>query len=318
MQTMPDDEKVAPLVVIVGPTGSGKSDLGLAVAERYRGEIVNADSVQVYRYFNIGAAKTPEADRRGIPHHLVDICNPDQLFTAGDYSQAARQAVREIADRGALPIVVGGTGFYVRALIDGLVEGPGRNPEMRERLTERERRRPGFLHRLLRFLDSDASARIHRNDTNKLTRGLEVILSTGRPLTEFYAEARDRLTGFRVLKIGLSPPREALYERINLRTQRMFEQGLIEETRSILARGYAEALKPFESLGYAQALRLMRGELTQAQAIEETQLRTRQYAKRQWTWFRRERDIIWFDGFGDQTTLQAVVLEKVGGFLEDF
>jgi tRNA dimethylallyltransferase len=285
------------------------------VCERFAGELVNADSVQVFRYFDIGSAKTPAGERRGIRHHLVDICQPDQLFTAGDYSRMARQAVADVTTRGLLPIVAGGTGFYVSALLDGLFDGPPRNEELRERLVAAEQRRPGVLHRWLRVCDPRAALRIHPNDKNKTIRALEVIRGTGSSLSAAFAAGRDQLTGYRVLKLGLNPPRDALYERINRRSEEMFTRGLVEEVRAILAAGYSESAKPFESLGYAQALRVIRGEMSREEAIADTAMQTRRYAKRQWTWFRRDPAMEWIGGFGNETETQSVVFRRVSEFL---
>jgi tRNA dimethylallyltransferase len=204
------DAPQRPLVAVVGPTGSGKSDLALRLAGEFAGEIVNCDSLQVFRYFDIGTAKTPPAARRGIPHHLIDVADPDQLFTAGEYARLARGAIAAISARGRLPIVAGGTGFYLRALLDGLFAGPSRDPGLRLRLAARETRRPGSLHRLLRRFDSQAAARIHPHDVPKVTRALEVCLLTRRPVSELFREGRDPLAGYRVLKLGLEPGRDAL------------------------------------------------------------------------------------------------------------
>ncbi len=205
-----EDARTRPLVAIAGPTGSGKSDLALALAERYRGEIVNCDSIQVYRGFDIGAAKLPEAARRGIPHHLIDIVGPGELFTAGEYARRAREALGEISARGRLPILAGGTGFYLRALLDGLFAGPTRDQAVRDRLAARETRRAGSLHRLLRRFDPAAAARIHPNDTPKVMRAVEIRMLSRRPATEMFGNGRQALTGYRTLKLGLLPDREAL------------------------------------------------------------------------------------------------------------
>jgi tRNA dimethylallyltransferase len=297
-----------PLVAILGPTASGKSELALAVAERHRGEIVNYDSIQIYRHFNIGAAKLTDADRRGIPHHLIDILEPEEVFTAGEFARRAGTVVREIRDRGRLPILVGGTGFYLHALIDGLFAGPERNEELRALLARRSGPR---LQRLLRRFDPAAAKRIHRNDVPKLIRALEVILLERRPLTELFREGRQALEGFRALKIGLMPPRDALYTRINQRTEAMFHAGLVEEVRELLARGYPATAKPFESHGYRQTLQLLRGELSLPVAISQAQQNTRHYAKRQITWFRREKDVEWFPGFGDDPAVQQQVTGRL-------
>lgn len=304
-----------PLVVVCGPTGSGKSALAVALAERFSGEVVSCDSVQIYKHFEIGTAKITPAERRGIPHHLLDAAEPDAVFTAGDYARLARAALHEISARGRLPVVAGGTGFYLRALLDGLFEGPPRNEALRARLQAREARRPGSLHRLLGRWDTAAAARIHENDTSKLTRALEVMLAEKQSLTNLFARGRDPLTGYRVLKLGLNPPRRELYQRIERRAREMFDRGLLEEVRALIAQGWPTTVKPFESLGYAQALACLNGIVTQDQAIAETQMHTRRYAKRQWTWFRRERDMEWLDGFGAETAMQHAAIQRVARFL---
>ena len=227
----------AALVAVAGPTGSGKSELALRLAERFHGEIVNCDSVQVFRYFNIGTAKLPEREWRGIPHHLIDALEPDQVFTAGEFARAARIVLHEITGRGRLPIVVGGTGFYLRALVEGLAPGPARNAGLRERLAAREARRPGAVHRLLRRFDAATAARLHPNDVPKTMRALEICLSARRPAAEVFARGRDALTGYKVLKIGLFPDREKLVARLEARVEAMFAGGLVVETEAILARG---------------------------------------------------------------------------------
>jgi tRNA dimethylallyltransferase len=302
-------------IVILGPTGSGKSDLALRLAAEFSGEVVNCDSLQIFRYFDIGTAKLPADQRRGIPHHLIDILDPDQLFTAGEYARLARGVLAEISARGRLPVVAGGTGFYLRALLDGLFPGPARDQALRDRLAERERRRPGSIYRLLGRFDPEAARRIHPNDLPKLMRALEVCLLTRRPVTEIYQEGRDELRGYETLKIGLSPPREQLYARLDQRAEHMFQTGLIEEVRGILARGFAVSAKPFESHGYRQAVQFLNGELNQAQAVFYAQRNTRRYAKRQMTWFRQEPGIEWFTGFGDEPQLQRVIIDRVRGFL---
>jgi tRNA dimethylallyltransferase len=306
---------VKPLVVIVGPTGSGKSDLALRIAEEFAGEVINCDSIQLYRYLNIGSAKLPPEERRGIPHHMIDILDPDEVFTAGEYARRARAVMEQVAGRSRLPIVTGGTGFYLRALLAGLFPGPARDTELRDRLTARETRRPGALHRLLRRLDPDAAARIHENDVPKVTRALEVCLLTRRPITELFREGRDALEGYRTLKIGLFPDRDALYARLDERTERMFACGLVDEVRAILERGFSSNSKALESLGYRQAIQVLRGELTVKEAVFYTQRDTRRYAKRQMTWFRREPDLMIVKGFGSDGETQHAVLGSVERFL---
>lgn len=310
---MPTDgnDNSIPLPVVLGPTGSGKSALALRVAAAVGGEVVNCDSLQVYRGFDIGTAKLPEANREGVTHHLIDVVDPEQLFTAGDYARMAESALREIAGRGRIPVIAGGTGFYLRALLDGLFPGPSRDEELRARLERRESKRPGSLHRILTRVDPIAADRIHRNDKNKTMRALEVRLIEGRPLSSLFERGRAPLTGFRAIKIGLDPPRELLYERLNARTRSMFEHGLVDEARHLLAAGISREAKPFESLGYKQALAVLDGTLTPEQALESTQIETRRYVKRQLTWFRKEQSVQWMFGFGDDPGVETKALAIV-------
>ena len=305
-----------PLVVtILGPTGSGKTDLALDIAQLFDGELVGCDSVQLYRHFNVGTAKTPPSERRGIPHHLIDAVDPDRVFTAGEYAREGRAALSEITSRGKLPVVVGGTGFYLRALLEGLFAGPVRDEGLRERLGRIEAQRSGFLHRLLRKLDKPAAARIHPNDSNKLTRAIEVSLLGRKPMSEQFTAGRDPLTGYRILKIGLAPPRALLNQRLDERLARMFESGLIGEIRGILAMGYPTSAKPFESLGYKEGLAVVEGRMTPQEALAAAQLATRQYAKRQMTWFRREKEVTWSEGFGEDSGIKRNALDLIKGAL---
>jgi tRNA dimethylallyltransferase len=303
------------LVAIAGPTGSGKSALALDLASQFDGEVVNCDSVQIYRFFNIGTAKLPYEDRRGIPHHMIDIANPDEIFTAGDFARVARPVLHEIAARGRMPVVTGGTGFYLRALIDGLAPGPKRNEALRAGLQAREARRPGCMHRLLRRIDPPTAARIHPNDLPKVIRALEICVSARRSATEVFAGGRDALQEFRVLKIGLFPGRDQLYERLARRMEAMFAAGLIQETASILARGFGPGCKPFESIGYKQALQAINGELSEKDALFYATRETRRYAKRQMTWFRQEPGLEAISGFGDDPAIAARVQKRVAEFL---
>ncbi len=284
------------------------------MAEIFGGEIVNCDSLQVYRHFNIGAAKLPEASRQGIPHHLIDILDPNEIFTAGEYARLAREAIAAISARGRLPIVAGGTGFYLRALLDGLFAGPSRDQPLRDRLAARELRRRGSLHRLLTRFDSQAAGKIHPHDAPKVTRALEVCLLARRPVSEMYREGRDRLRGYRVLKLGLLPGREALNERLDARCRAMFEGGLEDEVRGILAMGFP-SVKPFEALGYKQALQSINGELSPREALFYAQRNTRRYAKRQITWLRKESGIEWLRGYGESPEIQEAAIERVREFL---
>jgi tRNA dimethylallyltransferase len=288
-------------VILLGPTGSGKTALSLALAEEFNGEIVSCDSVAVYRGMDLGSAKPTAAERARVPHHLIDVADPDQPFTAGAYSRAARGALWEIAARGRLPIVTGGTGLYLRALTEGLFAGPERQEDLRERLRRGGKKRgSAWLHRVLMRLDPASAARIHSNDTPKLIRAIEVCLAGRRPMSEVLAsedEARDPLTGFRLLRIGLNPPRAALYERLNRRCAEMFAAGLVQETRTLLA--CFGPVKALDSLGYRQARSMLIGGLSEKAAIAEAQQGHRNYAKRQLTWFRREPEVNWVEGFGD-------------------
>jgi tRNA dimethylallyltransferase len=301
-----NEQSVLPhVVILLGPTGSGKTALSLALAERVHrkigSEIVSCDSVAVYRGMELGTAKPTREERARAPHHLIDVADPDEPFTAGAYSRAAREALREIAARKHLPIVTGGTGLYLRALTEGLFAGPARLEDLRARLRRSvQRHGNAWLHRLLRKLDSASSERIHANDAAKLIRAIEVCVATRKPMSQILGEvdvARDPLTGFRLLRIGLNPPREQLYERLNQRCAAMFAAGLVEETRGLLDR--FGPVKALDSLGYRQALRVLEGSLSVEDAMMAAQQGHRNYAKRQMTWFRREPEVHWIAGFGD-------------------
>ncbi len=305
-----------PLVVVVlGPTASGKTALALAIARRFRGEIVNCDSVAMYREFEIGTAKPSAAERAEVPHHLLDCVDPLADVSAGEYARQARQVLREIVlreseQRRHLPIVSGGTGLYLRALLEGLFPGPQRSEELRNKLRGRaEKYGTEHLHRILRRLDASAANRIHANDVPKMIRAIEVCLASRRPMTELWQQGREPLHGFRILRLGLNPEREALYARINQRAAKMFDEGLIgggliAETERLLEK-YGEQARPLASLGYKQAVQFLRGEVDRESALAAAQQAHRNYAKRQITWFRREPDVHWLAGFGDDAAIQA-------------
>jgi tRNA dimethylallyltransferase len=314
----PISAECSPILVVLGPTGSGKSELALTLAEHFSGEIVNCDSIQVYRGLDIGSAKTPVGNRREIPHHLLDVIGPGEELSAGSYARMARQVILDIQTRGRLPIVVGGTGFYLRALLDGLSPAPGRNPQLRERLHKMQTRRPGSLHRILRRYDSVAASRIHANDTPKLIRAIEIMLLSGEPATHAQSAPRLAFSGIAALKIGLAPDRKLLYERLNERATWLFHNGLITETQRLLELGYEPKSKPMQSLGYKQAVQVISGALSLDSAILECQIRTRQYAKRQITWFRAERDVCWITGFGSDSSVQTIARERAASFLLPF
>jgi len=304
-----------PLICVVGPTGAGKSSLAIHLAVAFQGEIVNCDSLQFYRGFDIGSAKTPETERQGVPHHLFDVLEPYTVYSAGDYARDARATLDAIRERGRLPIVVGGTGFYLRALLDGLPELPARQAEVRKGLAARELARPGTLHRILRRLEPGAAARIHPQDAQKLVRALEGRLVTGGALPD--PAAGEPLSGYRVLEIGLAPDREKLVEAIAERTRAMFAQGLVEEVLGLLLSGCSGKEKPFETIGYKQVFMYLCNQMELDEARESVNIETRQYAKRQMTWFRRDARVRWIDGFGnDERTLRqasAWVAELLAG-----
>jgi tRNA dimethylallyltransferase len=283
------------LVIVLGPTAVGKSRVAVDLALRFGGEIIGGDSIQVYRGFDIGTAKPGPADRRGVPHHLIDIVGPEVQYTAADFVRDALEAARGIAARGRLPIVAGGTGLYLKALADGLFPGPGRDPAMRAAL-EAEAREKGLeaLFRRLEAIDPEYARKIRGRDRVRIVRALEVHAATGRPISEHFRETRSPVMGRTVLRLGLRLEREALCRRIEDRVDRMFARGLVDEVRGLLERGVPESAPPFRALGYSQVLRLLRGEIGRDEAVALTKIETRQYAKRQMTWFRKMAGVVWF------------------------
>jgi tRNA dimethylallyltransferase len=285
-----------PLVAIVGETASGKSALALALAREHGGEIVSCDSLQVYRGLDIGSAKPSPEELRAVPHHLVDVADPDEEFSAARYAALARAAVASLRERGVLPVVVGGTGLYLRALLQGLFAGPSRDDALRARL-ERMAARFGVerLHRLLSRVDPAAAERIHARDGVRIVRALEVFRATGRRISDEQRQGSEPLAGFRVLRLGLAPPRETLLRAVERRTREMMQRGLVDEVRGLLARGYPPTLRPLRAIGYLQALAVVQGRLTPAQAEAEIVAETMRFAKRQRTWFRhQEPGTEWF------------------------
>ena len=304
-----------PLIVLCGPTASGKTALALALAECFAGEIVSCDSVAVYRGMEIGTAKPTPAERARVPHHLIDILTPDQPCTAGDYARHAREAIAGITQRNRLPIVAGGTGLYLRALLDGLFAAPQRDEFLRTKLRARAQKNPTHPHRILTRLDPAAAQLIHANDTPKIIRAIEVTLTVRQPITQQWEQGREPLTGYRVLRLGLNPPRAALYDRINRRAYEMFDRGLVEETTQ-LVETYGFNCRAFTSLGYAQAIAVLRNELTREEAVAACAQGHRNYAKRQLTWFRKDPAIQWLAGFGPDDDIIAQATGLVAAHLQ--
>jgi tRNA dimethylallyltransferase len=306
---MSESKSLVPLVAVVGPTASGKSALAVWLAERLGGEVLACDSTQLYRGFDIGTAKPHAADRRGVPHHLIDVLSPQQAATAGGYRHMAVALLESMRQRGRLPVFTVGTGLYLRALLEGLADVPQRSEELRERLrASAEEHASGYLHRVLQRLDPEASRKIGPGDEQKLIRAIEVTLLAKKPLSEVHRAGRTPLEGWRRLKIGLRPPREALYARIHARTDAMLAHGWMEEVRTLLSSGMPEDAKPFDFIGYREMRAVLRGEMTTEHARVAIQQATRRYAKRQLTWFRKDPGIHWCNGFGDDVEVQRDAL----------
>jgi tRNA dimethylallyltransferase len=307
---------VKPVVAILGPTATGKSALALAIARRYDGEIINCDSTAVYRGFDIGTDKLPESERQDIPHHLIDIVDPTEEYTAAQFARDASQKIREIHARGRLPLVVGGTGFYYRALTRGLFPGPGRDAELRARLESiASRRDVTFLHRMLRRVDRESSVRIQPRDLKRIVRALEVFFLTGRPLTSHFAETVSPIPDVDMIPIALKLPAPVISERVTRRVDLQFASGLMDEIRGLLARGVPERARPFGGLVYRQALEFLHGVRDEASTRGLIAQENRRYARRQLIWFRKEPNLQWFDGPGDSPHAMAAVQTLLDGRL---
>lgn len=294
-----------PLVAIVGPTASGKSALGVCLAEQFGGEVIACDSTQMYRGFDVGTAKPTLAERRGIPHHLIDALSPDEATTAGGYREKALAVLADFRARQKLPVLTVGTGLYLRVLLDGLADVPQRSEELRKRLRESAiEHGAGHLHRVLKRLDRETAGKIAAADEQKLIRAIEVCLLAKRPVSEVHRDGRIPLKGWRAIKIGLVPPREALYERIHARTETMLANGWVEEVRGLMQSGLLDSAKPFDFIGYRELRAVVRNEIRLDGARSAIQKATRRYAKRQITWFRKEPGVQWLAGFGDDVTIQ--------------
>jgi len=297
-----------PLVVICGPTGVGKTAAALEVARRFPAEVISADSRQVYRGMDIGTAKASPAEQAQIRHHLIDVADPDQEFTAADFAEHGRRIARTVASGGHLPLVVGGTGLYIRALTEGLLDAPGADPALRAKLHAREKKEGrGTLHHLLQQIDSAAAARIHPNNTVKLVRALEVHALTGSTISELQQRHAFNDRPFRTLKIGLDLERSTLFERIDRRVLQMVEEGLFAEVAKLLASGYTSKLKVMQTLGYAESHLYLQGVVSREEAISLIQRNTRRYAKRQLTWFRADPEIIWVDSLKESARILTLI-----------
>ncbi len=311
-----DQPHRGPVVVVTGPTASGKTALGIEIAERFDGEIVNADSMQVYRFMDIGTAKPTPAERAQVPHHLFDIVDPDASYSAGRYGIDARRVAAEIHSRGRLVVLVGGTGLYIRACVEGLVADGGADPELRERL-EREHEEavaeddPGRLHRRLAEWDREAADRIHPNDLRRTVRALEICLQSGQPASRVRRAHGFEDHLYRTLHLALDPGRDALAERIDRRCAQMIDGGLLQEVRRLRDAGYGPALRPMQAIGYRHVNRVADGVDTLAHALVEMKKDTRRFARRQRTWLRKVEDAIWMDP-GDGATVR----ERVARFLD--
>jgi len=306
----------AKIIAVLGPTATGKSALALAIAERFGGEIVNCDSTAVYRGFDIGTDKIAPADRRGIPHHLIDIVEPTDEYTAAQYARDAAAAIRGIHARGKLPILAGGTGFYFRALTRGLFPGPGADAGLRRRLEAIAARRDGtFLHRMLRRVDRLSADRIQPRDLKRLVRALEVFFLTGRPLTAHFADTASPIADLEVLPIALGLPAAQISDRVTRRVDEQFERGLLDEIRALLARGIPETARPFGGLVYRQALEHLHGVRDEAATRALIAQENRRYARRQLIWFRKEPNLIWFDGPGESAPTVMAVMRLIEDYV---
>lgn len=313
---MPVPQLTLPLVAILGPTASGKSALAVTLAEKLGGEVIACDSTQVYRGFDIGTAKPSLTERRGVPHHMVDLVSPAEVFTAGEYRRRVLEVLADLRRRHRLPIFTVGTGLYFRALMEGLADAPTRSDRLRARLNATGAKRGGaHLHKILRRLDPAAAERISPNDRQKLVRAAEVCLLAGQPLSELHRAGRRGLQGYTAVKIGLNPPRQALYERIEGRVRLMLDQGWSREVAALMAEGAGKTSKPFEFIGYREVSAQAEGSQPLSDTVAAIAQATRRYAKRQLTWFRRESDVQWYAGFGDAPETFSATLDYLDPLL---
>lgn len=304
------------LVAVVGPTASGKSALAVALALRFGGDVVSCDSTAVYRGIDIGTDKVPEAERRGVPHHLIDVASPDEVYSAARYAADAAAAIREITTRGRVPILAGGTGFYYRALVRGLFPGPARDDALRARLDRvADRRGVLALHRWLSRVDPVSARRIQPRDRKRLVRALEVYLLTGRPLTDHFAETASPIAGARVLTIGVRIPRDVLAGRVAARVDDQFRRGVVAEVERLLAAGLPRDAHALSGLVYRQVVEMLDGARDEPATRELIVRENLRYARRQLVWFRHEPDVRWLDGPGESASVEAEALAMVEEFL---
>jgi tRNA dimethylallyltransferase len=303
---------LAPLIVILGPTASGKSALGIEIAKKLHGEILVCDSTQIYRHFDIGTGKILPAEQQGITHHLVDLLDPEEIFTAGEYRRRALSVLDDLRLRKKLPVITAGTGLYLRALLEGLADAPERSEEIRDRLrSSAEIHGAAHLHRILTRLDPESAARIAVPDTQKIIRAIEMRVVAGKSATEIHRSGRTPLACYQSIKIGLAPPREALYQRIHSRIDAMIQAGWIEEVARLVENAIPADAKPFQFIGYSEWRAYLAGKLPKEEALQKIQQATRRFAKRQLTWFRREPNVDWFTGFGDDPEIFRAALQKL-------
>ncbi len=303
------------LLVVVGPTAVGKTRVSIELAERIGGEIVSADSRQVYRFMDIGTAKPAPTDMRRIPHHMIDVVNPDEEYTAADYSRGAHVAIKSIFEKGRIPIMVGGSGLYIRAVIDGMFPGPGSDIKIREKLEiDAEESGISSLYDRLCKVDPVASSRIHPNDKRRIIRALEIYEATGRPISSLQEEGKKKEPEYDTVMIGLNRPRKELYRRIQERVEEIFQHGFVDEVKGLLEKGYRENLISMEALGYREVIKFLNGEITLDLAKRKVKQNTCHYARRQLIWFRKDKRITWFDIRNEEKFEETV--ERIYRFLE--
>ncbi|MGA2263093.1 MAG: tRNA (adenosine(37)-N6)-dimethylallyltransferase MiaA [Acidobacteriota bacterium] len=306
-----------PAIAVIGPTASGKTALGMALAKRFRGEIVSCDALQVYRHMDIGTAKPGQSAREAVPHHMLDLRDPCDDFSAGDYLRLGREVLHAIKERGYIPFVVGGTGFYLKALTEGLFEGPGRSEASRSRMRAIVARRgPESIHRALRRVDPATAVRLAPADAERNIRAYEIYMLTGQTMSWWQSRPKDRLLGYRWLKLGILWPRPLLYARIDQRVEEMFQLDLVAEVRALMA-GFPRNCQAFKAIGYRQVAGYLDGKWNLDQAIADTQRESRRYAKRQLTWFRADPEVRWLDATLGHEALLELASNAVTGFLAE-